>query len=99
VCRCLITSRGTRSGGLKAEHDQGRHDGERRYAQSPASLEESRGSVLTSRKRDTRESAHLSAMGSGQSRLTLPQHPDEHRPKRPILLTVDEELGEGRLSG
>ena len=25
----------------------------------------------------------------------LPQHPDEHRPKRPILLAVDQELGEG----
>ena len=24
----------------------------------------------------------------------LPQHPDEHRPKRPILLAVDQELGE-----
>jgi hypothetical protein len=23
------------------------------------------------------------------------QHPDEHRPKRPILLAVDQELGEG----
>src|SRR5215208_1151774 len=27
--------------------------------------------------------------------IHLPQHPDEDRPKRPILLTVDEELGEG----
>jgi hypothetical protein len=27
--------------------------------------------------------------------INLPQHPDEDRPKRPILLTVDEELGEG----
>ena len=25
----------------------------------------------------------------------LPQHPDEHRPKRPILLAVDQQLGEG----
>jgi len=25
----------------------------------------------------------------------LPQHPDEHRPERPILLAVDEEFGEG----
>jgi hypothetical protein len=24
----------------------------------------------------------------------LPKHPDEHRPERPILLAVDEELGE-----
>ena len=27
--------------------------------------------------------------------VTLPQHPDEHRPKRPVLLAVDQELGEG----
>ena len=25
----------------------------------------------------------------------LPQHPDEHRPERPVLLAVDQELGEG----
>jgi len=25
----------------------------------------------------------------------LPQHPDEHRPERPILLAVDQQLGEG----
>ena len=24
----------------------------------------------------------------------LPQHPDEHRPKDPVLLAVDQELGE-----
>ena len=28
-------------------------------------------------------------------RLCLPQHPDEHRPKRPVLLAVDQEFGEG----
>ena len=27
--------------------------------------------------------------------LGFPQHADEHRPERPILLAVDEELGEG----
>jgi hypothetical protein len=27
--------------------------------------------------------------------FNLPQHPDEHRPQRPILLAVDQELGEG----
>jgi hypothetical protein len=27
--------------------------------------------------------------------LALPQHPDQHRPERPILLAVDQELGEG----
>src|SRR5919106_1350646 len=27
--------------------------------------------------------------------LRLPQHPDEHRSKRPILLAVDQKLGEG----
>jgi hypothetical protein len=29
------------------------------------------------------------------SPLSLSQHPDEHRPKRPILLAVDHEFGEG----
>jgi hypothetical protein len=30
------------------------------------------------------------------SPLGLPQHPDEHRPERPVvLLAVDEEFGEG----
>jgi hypothetical protein len=28
------------------------------------------------------------------SALCLPQHPDEHRPERPVLLAVDQELGE-----
>jgi hypothetical protein len=27
--------------------------------------------------------------------LGLPQHPDEHGPERPVLLAVDQELGEG----
>jgi hypothetical protein len=27
--------------------------------------------------------------------LGLPQHPDQHRPERPILLALDQELGEG----
>jgi hypothetical protein len=27
--------------------------------------------------------------------LGLPQHPDEHRPERPILLAVDQKSGEG----
>jgi hypothetical protein len=29
------------------------------------------------------------------SLFSLPQHPDEHRPERPVLLAVDQELGEG----
>ncbi len=33
------------------------------------------------------------------SLFSLPQHPDEHRPERPVLLAVDQELGEVRLSG
>jgi hypothetical protein len=33
------------------------------------------------------------------SPLSLPQHPDEHRPERPDLLTVDQELGEGPRRG
>jgi hypothetical protein len=31
--------------------------------------------------------------------LHLPQHPDEHRPQRPVLLAVDQELGEGASRG
>jgi hypothetical protein len=31
-------------------------------------------------------------------RLVLPQHADQHRPQRPILLTVDQELGERAAS-
>jgi hypothetical protein len=27
--------------------------------------------------------------------LTLLQHPDQHRPERPVLLAVDQKLGEG----
>ena len=27
--------------------------------------------------------------------VTLPQHPGEHRPKRPVILAVDQQLGEG----
>ena len=33
---------------------------------------------------------HLAALA-----VVLPQHPDKHRPERPILLTVDQELCEG----
>jgi hypothetical protein len=29
------------------------------------------------------------------SSFALPQHPDEHRPERPVLLPLDQELGEG----
>jgi hypothetical protein len=29
------------------------------------------------------------------SALGLPQHSDQHRPQRPVLLAVDQELGEG----
>jgi hypothetical protein len=36
-------------------------------------------------------------IGAGSPRLTvaLPQHPDEHRSERPVLLVVDQKLGEG----
>jgi len=27
--------------------------------------------------------------------IALPQHPDQHRPERPVLLAVDQEFGEG----
>jgi hypothetical protein len=29
--------------------------------------------------------------------VSLPQHADEHRPERPILLAVDQELGDRRV--
>ena len=32
-------------------------------------------------------------MPSPLSALGLPQHPDEHRPERPVLLAVDQQLG------
>ena len=31
--------------------------------------------------------------------VCFPQHPDEHRPQRPILLAVDQQLGEGTALG
>jgi hypothetical protein len=31
--------------------------------------------------------------------LGLPQHPDEHRAERPVLLAVDQQFGEGAVSG
>jgi hypothetical protein len=31
--------------------------------------------------------------------LGFPQHPDEHCPKRPVFLAVDQELGEGAALG
>jgi hypothetical protein len=52
------------------------------------------GSVLTSRMRYS-TTAYPSARGFGRSLLMLPQHPDEHRSERPVLLAVDQELGEG----
>jgi hypothetical protein len=29
----------------------------------------------------------------------LAHHPDEHCPKRPVLLTIDQQFGEGAISG
>lgn len=31
--------------------------------------------------------------------VALPQHPDEHCPQRPVLLAVDQKLGEGAGRG
>ena len=31
--------------------------------------------------------------------VDLPQHPYQHRPERPVLLAVDQQLGEGAVSG
>ena len=38
----------------------------------------------------------LSPIGS---LVGLPQHPDQHRPKDPVFLAVDQELGEGAVAG
>ena len=35
------------------------------------------------------------AVLGGTRALALPQHPDQHRPERPVLLAVDQQLGEG----
>ena len=29
--------------------------------------------------------------------FALPQHPDQHRPERPVFLAVDQELGDNRV--
>jgi hypothetical protein len=57
-------------------------------------FEESHGSVLTSRKR---YSPIRLAVDNGVRglMLVLSQHPDEHRLERPILLAIDQQLGEG----
>jgi hypothetical protein len=39
--------------------------------------------------------AYPPARGFGRPLLALPQHLDEHRPQRSILLAVDQKLGEG----
>jgi hypothetical protein len=35
---------------------------------------------------------------AGGEQLSLAQHPNEHCPKRPVLLAVDQEFGEGTSS-
>ena len=43
---------------------------------------------------------HLESWGGDQPlAIGLAEHPDEHRPERPILLAVDQELGEGATLG
>jgi hypothetical protein len=39
-------------------------------------------------------SAQLAGGRRSFSAFVLPQHPDQHRPERPVLLAVDQELGE-----
>jgi hypothetical protein len=41
---------------------------------------------------------HVEAKGTGLLPTHFPQHPDEYRPERPVLLAVDQQLGEGRDS-
>jgi hypothetical protein len=38
-------------------------------------------------------------MKPGQLALSLVHHPHEHRPERPVLLAVDEELGDRGVRG
>jgi len=51
--------------------------------------------------RTTHDKGRLALMCVGAStgisilELGLPKHPDEHGPERPVLLAVDQELGEG----
>ena len=33
--------------------------------------------------------------GRAELALRFPQHPNQHRPERPVLLAVDQQLGEG----
>jgi hypothetical protein len=39
--------------------------------------------------------ASSSSWLKGEWTLGLPQHPDEHRPQRPVVLAIDQELGKG----
>jgi len=40
----------------------------------------------------------ITGSGSSSSAFGLPQHPDDHRPERPILLAVDQQFGEGAFA-
>jgi hypothetical protein len=56
--------------------------------------------VLASSPYDADSAAHVLEVGDQLLALSLPQHADEHRPKDPVLLAVDQELSEGaRLPG
>jgi hypothetical protein len=37
----------------------------------------------------------LERLGGRHLTVGLPQHPHQHRPQRPVLLAVDQQLGEG----
>jgi hypothetical protein len=80
--------------GLKAKHDQRRQERDRRYAQPQVSFEESHGSLLTSRKRYS-PTADPSARRSGRSPAGAPAASRPPRRERPVLLAVDQQLGEG----
>ena len=45
--------------------------------------------------RNARRCAGTSAGYALTTPSSLPQHPDEHRPEHPVLLAVDQELGQG----
>jgi hypothetical protein len=32
---------------------------------------------------------------TSETMVVFPQHPDQHRPQRPVLLAVDQQLGKG----
>jgi hypothetical protein len=61
---------------------------------------EDAGPPLTNELLESRfRTAACGAPSAREDSARLAPHPDEHRPVRPVLLAVDQQLGEGPLSG